>query len=122
MRIGNVDLKSRGTRLYYRGVGLSAVGVILFLTGVLQLSGLADLGAGKVVMAALAIGGAGCVMAGFAMMTAACCGLELDEREAAGASTPPTGGQAIAIRVRCRSCRALSDETAAACERCGEAL
>lgn len=123
MRIGNVDLKSRGTRLYYRGVGLSAVGVILFLTGVLQLSGLADLGAGKAVMAALAIGGAGCVMAGFAMMTAACCGLELNEGDPAAAyDTSGTAEQRIAIRIRCRACRALNGETASACESCGEAL
>ena len=123
MRRGNVDLKSRGTRLYYRGVGLSAAGVLLFLSGALQLSGLADLGAGKGVMATLAIGGAGCVMAGFAMMTAACCGLELDEREAAGLHvTSAAADQAITIRVRCRSCRALNDETATACEQCGDAL
>lgn len=121
MRLRNVDLKSRGTRLYYRGVGLSAFGVLLFLTGVLQLSGLADLGAGKVAMAALAIAGAGCVMAGFTMMTAACCGLELDECEAAGPHTA-AAEQRIAVRVRCRSCRALNDEAATACEQCGDAL
>lgn len=123
MRLRNVDLKSRGTRLYYRGVGLSAFGVLLFLTGVLQLSGLADLGAGKAAMAALAIAGAGCVMAGFTMMTAACCGLELDKCEAAGPHTESAAaGQTIAVRVRCRSCRVLNDETATACEQCGDAL
>jgi hypothetical protein len=123
MRLGRIDSAGRGTRLYYRGVGLSAVGVLLFLIAVLQLSGLADLGAGKAVMAALAIGGAGCVMCGFSMMTAACCGPELDDPASAGPhSEPAAAEQTIAVRVRCRSCRALNDEAAIACKQCGDAL
>ena len=121
MRVGKVDLRSRGTRLYYRGIGLSAAGVLLFLTGALQLSGLADLGAGKAAMAALAIAGAGCVMAGFVMMTAACCGLDEDETCGSPSEASPAE-QAVAVRVRCRSCRALNDEAATACEECGDAL
>ena len=123
MRFWKIDLASRGTQLYYRGVGLSAVGVLLFLIGVLALSGLVDFGAGGLAMAIVSIAGAGAVMIGFAVMTAACCGLDLKacEWETAGARREISEAAAI-VRVRCRSCRALNEESAAACDQCGEAL
>lgn len=127
MRFRKITHANRGARLYYRGIALSAAGVLLFLTGLLQLSGLADFGAGGMAMAVLAISGAGLVMIGFGTMTAACCGLELAEGEMASpqsAELAPAAGYAEAriIKVRCRTCRALNDELATICEECGQAV